>query len=273
MRNVTIVVLLVLGHAVLAGETGSLPVDDSSDGGFFQARVAPVPLDEQVWDFDLEANSRRATHILVVDASGRILDIWKGNARLGDIVPLDKLLSPGMPKLTDTREARHAWLSDMSHYWLGLPFRRDRMILFLVKDLTLNPSVWHPEQEQFGWPSPIRNFGARAINPVADIAATVLQRFDALRHDCPDLPIDAGWRGNCPIQQTPHAWSACSMAYVDDLGRVRAPGRGPVINGAVFCRYSGGPRLTVPVWKAIGLEADVERKVWNALNQLGPLPL
>jgi hypothetical protein len=245
MRKVTIVALLVLGHAAFAAETGSQPTVDGTDGGFTLAKPTPIPLQEQVRDFDLEANSQRATHILVVDASGRILDIWKGNARLGDVVPLDKLLSSELPKLTDTRETRHAWLSDTGHYWYDLPFRRDRMILFLVQAPARNPVDLREQRGQ--------RLGFRI---------EIGYHFDWFE---PDIGDD--WLSKSRIPLTPKGWSACSMTFVDDLGRVRAPGRVHVCDWLPFCRYSGGRQHTVPIWKGIGVEADVERKVWNALHR------
>src|SRR5262245_52822569 len=49
--------------------------------------------------FNLEDCCVNATHILVVDARGCVLEIWKGNATQGDMIPIERFRSSFLARL------------------------------------------------------------------------------------------------------------------------------------------------------------------------------
>lgn len=75
-----------------------------------------------------------ATHILVVERTGRIVEVWKGAANVGDWLPIERFFSSSL--------ARHA-LTSPSQFCLLRPIDPDnlfeplqgahRLVLFLVK--------------------------------------------------------------------------------------------------------------------------------------------
>ena len=61
----------------------------------FQGREEP--------EFDLRECAMNATHVLVVDRLGRLAEIWKGEAAVGDRIPIEKyFLRPGLPTWMET---------------------------------------------------------------------------------------------------------------------------------------------------------------------------
>ena len=85
--------------------------------------------------FDLHHCTANATHILVVDAHGRLVEVWKGVAVLGDRVPLEKFFSPVLPRPASLWADSLSLLCDEldnSHINSRL-FESERLILFLVK--------------------------------------------------------------------------------------------------------------------------------------------
>ncbi|MCE9562208.1 MAG: hypothetical protein K8U57_09160 [Planctomycetes bacterium] len=263
----------------------------------------PTPASESLKDcwrereFKLDENSRRATHVIVVDACGQILDVWKGDAHVGDYIPLDRVLAPAFPRLTDTREIRLTDRIAWSESWLDKPARRERMILFLVKrpaPCTIDPYSRHSTRrgsvigtpggiielggfqpgdgafessEEFfmnstGGLDPERERRKQLENP---FATTATDRVYHLSGAYVPLEFPRGsFRGRKP--PPPCEWVECSMLLVNDFGNV-------VIRGSQdaeevpFGNFQGRRQAAVPAWRVVGTELSVQRKVWEANNQ------
>lgn len=87
--------------------------------------------------FDLHACVARATHILVVNPAGRVLEVWKGKSTPGDRIPVERFYGPALPRLTATSVEREWHLPPLHDHrgadGFGSPLCSDRLILFLVK--------------------------------------------------------------------------------------------------------------------------------------------
>lgn len=213
-------------------------------------------------DFNLEENSRRATHILVVDVCGKILDVWKGTAQVGDYISLDTVLNPNFHKLNDTRQSRFNWLNDPHHFTHDMLGRRSRMILFLVQAPRPNPvdlQDYESDEIENGY----RHFYASfPRSERSAFGVSVVDRVTGLFGvDRESSGFNVGER-HCPIPRTPLRWSACSMFPVDDFGCVltRTLGMFPLTR-------RGNRHKDFPGWRVIDTEHDVRRKVWDANNQ------
>jgi hypothetical protein len=84
--------------------------------------------------FDFRECLKNATHILVVDMRGRVLEVWKGDSAVGDHIPLDRFY---LSVLTRLSAGRYFELPKLENYWSGdfqgTPLASDKLILFLVK--------------------------------------------------------------------------------------------------------------------------------------------
>jgi hypothetical protein len=98
--------------------------------------------------FNLHKCVANATHILVVNPQGSVLEVWKGNARLGEVVPIHALAN-----LTLTQSERRRGLGSTTHIsfeaWPNETSGRERLILFLVKSDAPDPTngllnSWRP---------------------------------------------------------------------------------------------------------------------------------
>jgi hypothetical protein len=106
---------------------------------------AQFPPFERVQRFDLGV-ARSATHILVVNPQGSVLEVWKGSAQLGEVIPIYALAN-----LTLTQSERPEGVAGLS-WGAGIPVPRsyvtlspwltcsDRIILFLIKSDVPDPT-------------------------------------------------------------------------------------------------------------------------------------
>jgi hypothetical protein len=84
--------------------------------------------------FDFRECLKNATHILVVDMRGRVLEVWKGDSAVGDHIPIDRFYLSVLARINASRCFE---LPKLEKYWSGdsqgTPFASDKLILFLVK--------------------------------------------------------------------------------------------------------------------------------------------
>ena len=94
-----------------------------------------------------EAFANKATHVLVVNPQGSVIEVWKGDARLGEVIPIHTLAN-----LTITQSKREDGVSE-SGFGLG-GWRQtshlslsawssagcERLILFLIKSDSPDPT-------------------------------------------------------------------------------------------------------------------------------------
>jgi len=226
------------------------------------APVAAQPLDrEPIPTFNLSECANLATHILVVDRRGRVVDMWKGHAGVGQTIPLDKILSPALPRQTGVSLDGPITPADLSGYWQDQLQGRERFILFLVKSSTPLPAV--PTTTQLDELDsnnesrpPRRCFVVGSWS--SEHERDEERRAHAVARD--------GW-----LPASRHGWFACSMAYIDDLGLVRTRQLAEPSVGSRFCRYSRllcNPEL-VPAWCVAGTEDGFRRQVLEAMVGCG----
>lgn len=133
------------------------------------ATVSPAAAQWQTSGFDARC-VENATHILVVNPQGRVLEVWKGDARPGEMIPIYTLAN-----LTLTQSLRangslfYEPASHLSfHSWSGAAGAR--MILFLNKSDAPDPTNgllggWRPASET-GFDNSVavvREFGVSAV--------------------------------------------------------------------------------------------------------------
>lgn len=84
--------------------------------------------------FEVNRCASNATHILVVEPSGRVAEVWKGNATVGDWVPVERLLGSSLARLALASPNQGSPFRPFEPNWRFDPFQdRGRLILFLVK--------------------------------------------------------------------------------------------------------------------------------------------
>jgi hypothetical protein len=99
---------------------------------------APDVRAELLPEFSLGDCAWNATHILVVDAAGKVVEAWKGDAKVGDAIPLDKLRLPVEQPVWGEGFARAADKAPK--------LKAERLVLFLRegKPDKRYPSGWRP---------------------------------------------------------------------------------------------------------------------------------
>jgi hypothetical protein len=115
------------------------------------AAPARAHFDAQAYEgeFDMDECACYATHILVVSPQGSVLEVWKGSARPGEVIPIHALANL---TITQSKGAYGGGLGG----WKPLPLSLsawepgcDRLILFLIKSDSDDPSAgllegWFP---------------------------------------------------------------------------------------------------------------------------------
>ncbi len=109
--------------------------------------------------FDLQECATNATHILVVDSRGRVLEVWKGGSVPGDHIPIERFYLPVLPRLQMASTERRCASPLLETYWRDdlnrTALASERLILFLVKsyredDTTKFLDGWLPAGRS-GW--------------------------------------------------------------------------------------------------------------------------
>jgi hypothetical protein len=190
-------------------------------------------------EFDLNECASRATHILVVDRRGQVVDVWKGNAGLGQAVPIDTIISPAV-RLMHAPSSLRVRL-DTSSSWSDNLQSRDRFIVFLVKSSTLLPSMPtllddHDEEE-----------------------CRVSRHFSFERDPDDRIARRIARDGWLPASQI--GGFVCSMAFVDDFGLVRTR----QMTEKVCCHFFYKPEL-VPEWRVVGTEDVFKQRVFETMR-------
>ncbi len=220
------------------------------------AQDAPPP------GFPLGDLAARATHILVVDARGVVLDVWKGDAAPGDVVPLGGLFSDAGSDPRDLSRVRH-----LRVYPYAQPPRTGATVLFLVKLPRPRPAP-KPDTAVYGrwgsrrWESP--------PNPLADVGAAAFDRVVGWGHDpsnryswtARQVPSPGGW-----LPANPAGEIEASTACLDDAGLIRVLDRAPTDPGRRVEEVGAVPR-----WQVVGT-ADQFRwrleEAWRANHAAG----
>jgi hypothetical protein len=115
--------------------------------------------------FDLWDCASRATHILVVDSTGRVTEVWKGDATPGDRIPLERFRSSYLARLQFVNPA--APLPEMFDYnahFNAWPPGCNRLIMFLVRSNRRDAATqflegWLPASHDGWFPSSIARIG------------------------------------------------------------------------------------------------------------------
>jgi hypothetical protein len=128
-------------------------------------------------DPGFRARADKATHILVVDMSGRVVEVWKGTATPGDRIPIDKFYAPSLPRYRADSGRSPLGFPPFNGYWYdgyyGSPFTSERLILFLVKsdrddEATQFLGGWLPASDS-GWfassTARVDQFGFVSVQP------------------------------------------------------------------------------------------------------------
>lgn len=124
---------------------------------------APQLRAETLPEFRLDECAWHATHILVVDAAGKVVEVWKGDAKIGDVIPLDQLRLPVEQPVFGKDGFRAADRAPK--------LKAERLILFLQRDET-------DKRFSTGW-RPARRIALFDISAawVADGKAYTMQQF------------------------------------------------------------------------------------------------
>jgi hypothetical protein len=130
--------------------------------------IAQAQFNGWYWEepaFDLWDNASRATHILVVDGTGRVAEVWKGDASPGDRIPLERFRSSYLARLQFVNPA--APLPEMFDYdahFNEWPPGCNRLIMFLIKSDRRDAASqfldgWLPASRDGWFPSSIARVG------------------------------------------------------------------------------------------------------------------
>jgi hypothetical protein len=93
--------------------------------------VADKETGETPPEFNLQECARNATHIVVVNRNGEVLESWKGDTLPGEVIPLDKMCNPVLAQHLPELHKLTALPQDRDRFnpLLG----SDRLVLFLVR--------------------------------------------------------------------------------------------------------------------------------------------
>jgi hypothetical protein len=212
-------------------------------------------LDKAQPEFDLRECARNATHILVVNRSGEVLETWKGDTLPGEVIPLDQMCGPVLPQQHPIQHEDIIALPRLAGNSMEQQLGTERFILFLVRSpVSLVEWGYFPTLD-FGnvWGRP------RTPQPRIHVADSALARVSGLTHD--DFALANPWLPACRS-----GGFACSMAIVDQLGFVRT--RQVVsVDGRSYSGYGTRTQQLVFVWSAIAnTECAFKSQVLEALG-------